>query len=73
MQAWAALTMPSGDATDFCRRETIADSFSCAGEYQWQLASALSEELQLRCATPRIAASRNSYAYFSGCPSLAST
>lgn len=60
LQAWAALTMPSGEATDFCRRETISDSFSCVGEYQWQLACALSEELQLRCATPGIAASHTS-------------
>ena len=71
LQAWAALTMPSGIATDLCRRETITNSFSCAGEYQWQLACALSDELQLRCATPGIAASHISEKVFLG--PLAST
>ncbi len=66
LQAWAALTMSSGDAAEFVRRETISDSFSCIGEYQWQLACALSEELQLRCATPCMAASHATYSCCSG-------
>ena len=42
--------MPSGNATSFVRSETISDSFSSVAEYQWQMAAALGEELELRCA-----------------------
>ena len=48
LQAWAALSMPSGDGTSFNRRATIANGFSGTAQYQEQLAAALSEELHLR-------------------------
>ena len=49
LQGWAALAMPSGDATSFARRAIISDSFSSVGEYQLQMAASIREELHLRC------------------------